>query len=144
MSTLSSRRTILRYLVANLVLLGVTAGAKPRQETFNLPNGTILPVRLNQAINSKKAPPGVITGRIMQALPLPGGAKIPAGSTVSGTVVSTSSANSQDRARVILRFDTLEVHGHKTGITTDLRALASPTEVRLAQIPETSPDFGTS
>jgi hypothetical protein len=145
MSTLSWRGTILPNLVASLVLLGVTASAKPRQEAFNVPNGTILPVRLNHGINSKKAQPGeVITGRIMQDLPLPGGGKIPAGSMVSGTVVSTSSANSQDKARVTLRFDTLEVHGQKTTITTDLRALASPTEVRLAQIPETSPDFGTS
>jgi hypothetical protein len=131
-------------LVVSLALLGASAGAKPRQENPDIPNGTILPVRLNKEINTRKARSGqIITARVMQDSPLPGGGKIPAGSTVSGTVLSTTSASSHEKGRITLRFDVLEVHHQKTTITTDLRALASPLEVRLAQIPETAPDFGT-
>src|SRR5580700_9337894 len=50
--------------------------------------GTILPVRLNATLSSGKAKAGqAITGRIMQDVPLTGGAKIPAGSKVVGHIV---------------------------------------------------------
>ena len=121
----------------------VTAGLQAQSTLVNIPDGTILPVRLDQQINSKNARPGqVITARIMQDVPLPTAGKIPRGSVVSGNVVSSIPAD-QGQARIEFRFDTLEIHHQKTAIITNLRALASPVEVNLAQVPETSPGFGT-
>jgi len=143
MSAQSFRTAVLQCLIASSVFLLVAADARAQQPPLNIPNGTILPVRLNHEINSKKARSGqVITGKIMQDVPLPEGGKIPRGSIISGIVVSSMPA-SQGQATVEFRFDTLEIHHQKTTIATHLRALASPVEVSLAQVPETSPGFGT-
>lgn len=143
MSKHSWRKFVLPYFVAILVLPPAVTEARAHQEGLSIPNGTILPVRLNAEINSKKAQSGqVITGRIMQDVPLPNGNKIPRGATVSGIVVASAPA-SQGQARITLRFDNLQIHEQKTPITTDLRAFASSLEVRLAGIPEVSPGYGT-
>ena len=139
------REIALKSVLTGLLFLAMAtiyAQAQPQNE--DIPSGTILPVRLNASIHSNNARPGqAVTGRIIQDLPLPSGGKVPAGSRVLGTVITASSAKAGGKATLALRFDTLEVRGQKIAITTNLRALASPTEVRLAQLPETSPDFGT-
>src|ERR1035437_8883023 len=50
-----------------------------------IPAGTILPVRLNSTVSSAKSKPGqMITGRIMQEVPLSSGIRIKEGSKVVG------------------------------------------------------------
>jgi hypothetical protein len=121
-------------------------GAAPRagRDDVQIPAGTILPIRLNHGFSSKNARVGQqLTGRIMQDVPLPGSGKIPEGSQVIGTILSVSSAGSNNAGKVTLRFDQIEVHHHRAAMVTNLRAIASPMEVQFAQIPETSPGFGT-
>jgi hypothetical protein len=79
----------------------------------------------------------------MQDVPLPGSGKIPEGSKVIGTILSVFAAGSNNAGKVTLRFDQIEVHHRRAAMVTNLRAIASPMEVQFAQIPETSPGFGT-
>ena len=110
-----------------------------------IPVGTILPVALNESLNSRKVKPGqVITGRIMQDVPLSLGSTIHAGAKVIGHVIDVKPANSASGAQMSLRFDTLMVSRQRIPITTNLRALASWMEVWDAQLPQTGPDRGTS
>lgn len=109
-----------------------------------IPAGTILPVELHSSLNSAKSKTGqVITARIMQDVPLPGGSKIPAGSKVIGHVVRVSQANNTSGTELAVRFDTVVVSKRRIPITTNLRALASMMAVWDAQLPKTGPDRGT-
>jgi len=114
------------------------------QDNLQIATGTILPVRLDHGFSSKKTHVGqIITGRIMQDVPLPNSQKIPEGARVLGTILSVSPAGRGGGGKISLRFDQVEVHRRKAVIVSDLRAIASFMEVQYAQIPETSPGFGT-
>jgi hypothetical protein len=109
-----------------------------------IPNGTIIPVRLNSTLDSRKAKPGqVFTARVMQDVPL-SDSKIRAGSKVIGHVVSAKRAGSGTDGQLSLRFDAVEVSKHRIPISANLRAIASPMEVEDAQVPAAGPDRGTS
>jgi hypothetical protein len=121
-------------------------GAVPRagRDDVQIPAGTILPVRLNHGFSSKNARAGQrLTGRIMQDVPLPGSGKIPEGSKVNGTILSVSSVGNNSAGRITLQFAQIEIHHRRMAMVTSLRAIASPMEVAFAQIPETTPGFGT-
>lgn len=84
------------------------------QTTLTVPPGTILPIRLNQAVSSRNTAPGkTISGRIMQDVPLPNGKKIPAGAKITGTVTAVQPATSGAAGSITLRFDALLV-AHRT------------------------------
>ncbi len=120
--------------------------ATPKESRLDLqiPPGTILPVRLNRGLSSKNSRIGQpLTGRIMQDLPLPNGAKIPAGARILGTVIYITPPSNNTGASITFKFDQLEIHHERIALLTNLRALASPLEVQFAQIPETTPGFGT-
>jgi hypothetical protein len=108
-----------------------------------IPNGTILPARLDTAISSTSAPGSPIVAVIMQDLKLANGTAVRHGAKVTGEVVSSTPASSSEGARISLRFDKIIVSGQKIPITSDLRAMASLMEVDEAQIPESGPDYGT-
>ena len=123
-----------------------TAGAVPSagRDDVQIPAGTILPVRLNHGFSSRNVRAGQqLTGRIMQDVPLPGSGKIPEGSKVIGTILSVSRVGNNSAARITLQFAQIEIRHRRMAIATNLRAIASPMEVQFAQIPETSPGFGT-
>ena len=84
-------------------------GEKERAKNeIKVPPGTILPVRLNSSLSSSKSKANqVISARIMQDIPLPGGAKIPEGSQVFGTIVQVAAERSGSPGEISLRFDTL-------------------------------------
>ena len=105
-----------------------------------IPCGTILPVRLNSAISSAKSRPGqVITGRIMQDVPLSPGVGIRAGTKVIGHIVERIPPGAGAQARVSFQFDKL-VYSHQTiSIATNLRAIAGFMQVAEAQIPPIGP-----
>jgi hypothetical protein len=126
------------------------AQSQPHQEepaslkTQRIPPGVILPVSLNRGFSTKNARTGqIISARIMQQVPLPGGGKIPPGAEVIGTIVSANPRTANSPATISLRFHQLLIHHHRSEIVTDLRALAGFMEVQAAQIPEFSPGFGT-
>jgi len=114
------------------------------QSSLTISPGTILPTRLNQSFSSRNAKPGqILTARIMQDVPLPKGQKIPAGSKVTGTIVSVQPRGGGTPARVELRFDSMLVRHQSIPIVTSLRAIAGFMEVQAAQTPEYTPGFGT-
>ena len=102
--------------------------------------GTILPVRLNSTISSASSRPGhVVTARIMQDLLLDSGAKIKAGSKLTGHIVDVTPANAGTPARISVQFDKL-IAGHQTIlVTTNLRAMAGFMRIREAQTPPVGP-----
>jgi hypothetical protein len=105
-----------------------------------IPPGTILPVRLNSAISSAKSQPGqVITGRIMQDVPLSPGVRIPAGAKVIGHIVERIPASTGTPASLSLQFDKLVSSHQTTFITTNLRAIAGFMRIMEAQIPPIGP-----
>jgi hypothetical protein len=125
-----------------LVVLGLSAGSLAQGV---IPAGTILPVQLNSSVRSNKARNGqTLTARVMQDVPLPGGARIRAGAKVSGHVVSVRPAVQTGTSEISLRFDTLVTGGRRFPLLTNLRALATMMDVSWAQVPESGPDRGTS
>lgn len=60
-----------------------------------------------------------------------------------GTILSVSPAGNSGGARISFRFDHIEIHHRRIPIVVDLRSMASFMEVEFAQIPETTPGFGT-
>jgi hypothetical protein len=110
------------------------------RSSYAIPAGTILPVRLNSTVSSAKSKPGqVITGRIMQDVPLSSGIRIKEGSKVVGHIVEVTPASIGKTARISLQFDKL-ISGHKTiSITTNLRAIAGFMRINEAQTPPIGP-----
>jgi hypothetical protein len=102
-----------------------------------VPSGTILPVRLNTSLSvTKSKPRQVISGRIMQDVPLPNGRKIREGSVLEGHVVEVVPGNSTIGPTISIQFDKLRSSHETIPITTSLRAVAGPMEVAGAQIPQ--------
>jgi len=101
---------------------------------LTIPPGTILPIRLNSPLSSVKSKRGqAITGRVMQDVPLPAGAKIREGSKVIGHIVAITPATGGGSAEISFQFDKLVSSHQATPITTNLRAIAGITEVLDAQ-----------
>jgi hypothetical protein len=112
--------------------------------TNSVPAGTILPVSLNSTISSSKCHTGqTVTARVMQDVRLADGSIIHAGAKVIGHIVEVTPASNGSAARIALKFDTVESHGGKVPIRTDLRAIASFMAVNEAQIPNQGADRGT-
>jgi hypothetical protein len=109
-----------------------------------IPAGTVLPVRLNETLSVRKTKPGQrISARIMQDVPLPNEGKIAEGSRVVGTVVSVEPAAQGEGGKVSFRFDRVVTRKGDFPVGTSLRTVAGFMEVREAETPGGSPDFGT-
>lgn len=122
----------LGWLLAALLTLPFAAAAQNAAE-IELPAGTLLPVALGHGINAGKLRAGdQINAKVMQSIP---GTPVRRGSRVVGRVVAVSSG-SNGPAKVAIRFDAVRSQGRVIPVSTDLRAVASPMEVQMAQVPE--------
>ena len=103
----------------------------------SIPPGTVLPIRLDNSLSSRKSKPGeALTGRIMQDVPLGPRLSIHRGARITGHVLDVSPATSGAHAKISLVFDAIKLRHSAIPITTNLRALASPLEIDAAQIPQ--------
>lgn len=146
MSTRNAFKAAFRQVVLLFVAAAVISVAAPRAlpAQVSVPNGTILPIRISSSLSSRKSKPGqVITGHIMQDVPLGPGVKIPTGTRVAGHVVGVSPATGGGNAKVSIVFDAMQLGRTAVPITTDLRALASPLEIDDAQLSIYGGDRGT-
>jgi hypothetical protein len=112
----------------------------PPESNPVIPRGTILPVRLNSTLSSVKCRKGqVVTGRIMQDIPVSTGVRIKEGNKILGHIVEVTPATVGAPARISLQFDKL-VSSHQTiSITTNLRAIAGFMRIIEAQTPTMGP-----
>jgi hypothetical protein len=124
-------------LVWPFLYMSLSAPNTGTNSAIVVPSGTILPVRLNTSLSSTKSKPRqVISGRIMQDVPLPNRLKIREGSVLEGHVVEVVPGNSTVGPRISIQFDKLRSSHETIPITTSLRAVAGPMEVAAAQIPQ--------
>lgn len=130
----------MRRVVVTIALLLLTTMLLAQE----IPPGTALPVMLTSTLDVKKAKAGQsIRGEIQQDVPLPGGGKISRNSRVSGRVLDAV-ARPDGSSSLRVSFDLLRTKGRDIPITTSLRAIASWTAVKSAQIPEIGPQSGQS
>ncbi len=133
-----------RVLLVGIRVIAVTLLATTIVAQNIVPAGTILPVRLNNSISSKKAKGGQrITATIMQDVPLPDRGKIRAGTRVVGHIVEVKGATASSAAQITFSFDALEISGRRIPIITNLRALGSLRDIEDAQDPAWGTDRGT-
>jgi hypothetical protein len=125
---------------SEFVLFDTADEKSAAKSTLAIPPGTILPVHLNSTISSTKSKPGqVITGRIMQDVPLSAGERVRAGSKVVGHIVEVTPATAGAQARISLQFDRVVSSHQAISITTNLRAIAGFMRILEAQTPPIGP-----
>jgi hypothetical protein len=94
--------------------------AKPKVETFTIPAGTMLTVRLGQAVGSKISQPGqTFTATLANDLAIEGRTIIPAGANASGTVVDAKPLGRfKGGALLQLQLTSINVNGSDRAIQT--------------------------
>ena len=130
-------------LVAAVILFVLALSAELLAQ---LSPGTLLPVMLSTSLNSSKDRQGKqVKGKLMQAVPLAEGGHIPQGARVRGQIVEVRALGRSSASRLVLTIDQVIYHGKSQHFTSNLRALASMTEVYNAQLPTNNfADRGTT
>jgi hypothetical protein len=125
---------------------GAFAQKSPQEQkaspTRAIADGTILPVQLNTTLSVEKSAQGqAISGRIAQDVQLQNGHKLRAGTKVVGHIVRVTRGNP---SQITFTFDKIQVTKDESlAVTTNLRALASYTEILTASTPKMGSDGGT-
>ena len=120
------------------------SGATTLLQQTDVTPGTILPISLNDSLSLRKSKPGdVISSRIMQDVPLQNGSSIPRGTRVMGRVLNVTPATNGGTTQISFQFDSMQLGHSAIPLTTNLRALASPSEIDDAQLPLYGGDGGT-
>jgi hypothetical protein len=112
---------------------------------LEIPNGTMLPVKLRTSLNSSGTNKGAsLTAAVQQDIPLPNGSRIPKGTKLTGQVTDVIPASPTQGAQLSFRIDSIELHRRRVAVSASLRAVGSALEVDQAQVPKSGPDRGTS
>jgi len=132
----------MRTLIATGLLCIVVSSSWGQQ----IPAGTLLPVMLDDTIESDKSKPGdEISAKLRQQLALPDRLKIKKGSKLLGHVVSITPPADGKNASVIVQFDHIQIGKKSIPISTGMRAYASMQLVAQARNPvNTNAGAGTS
>lgn len=110
----------------------ICAFASPLRAQEQIPVGTVIPIVLDHALDSRSSKPGQrFVGRVAQNISLPDKRVIRVGSKIFGEVTETE--NILGQAKLGLRFDRLEFGKAQIAISTRLRALASWLDVSSAK-----------
>jgi len=101
---------------------------KPKPQPIEVPSGTVLTVRTNQGLSSKTSQAGqTFLGTLAQPISVEGRSALPAGATVSGTVVSAKAKGKiKGEGELSLALTSISVRGHTYQIQT--RVLSSTTK----------------
>jgi hypothetical protein len=106
------------------------------QPVQSLPVGTLLPVMLNNTLDSDKSKPGEkISAKLKQDVSLPDGSVVKAGTEITGHIVTVKRGGNGLNGKVVLVFDHIRMNRKDYAVTTGLRALASMTEIFQARQP---------
>jgi hypothetical protein len=146
MNTIYRHKAVTKHLLVSCIAIGCAAAtAPPAARTQNsIPAGTVLPIRLDKSLSSRKSKPGEkVAGRVMQDVPLGSGLSIHSGARIVGHVLDVSSTSNGGNAKISFVFDAVESRHSSIPVTTNLRALASPLEIDDAQMPLYGGDRGT-
>lgn len=101
-----------------------------------LPVGTLLPMMLNDNLDSAKSKPGQrITAKLKQDLSLPDGTRVKSGAELFGHIVNVVRGPGPNGARVVFGFDRIKMGGREYPITVGARAVASMMAIADAQKP---------
>lgn len=126
------------------LLLSVFALSTVLAAQTSIPVGTVIPVTLNSSLDAKNSRPGqMVKAKVAQDVPLYNGTRIKEGTRVVGEVLAVTPARNSQPSTIALRFDNIDFAGQKTPIVTNLRALASPSEVDAAQQATSGEDRGS-
>ncbi|HYV75650.1 MAG TPA: hypothetical protein VFB24_15460 [Candidatus Binatia bacterium] len=91
-----------------------------------IPAGTLLPVMLDDTVESDKSKPGEeVSAKLYQQVVLPEGLKIKRLSKVVGHVVAVTPPSGSTPASITVQFDQVEIGKKSVTVSTGLRALAS-------------------
>jgi hypothetical protein len=135
---------VLAFAVVAPALSSSEAGSMAAVAASAIPVGTILPIKLDNALAVDGATAGQkVEAYIAQQVPLPNGGKIRLNSEVHGTVVSVNKNADGNGVEVSLRFDGIKYEKNVVQLATSVRALASFEAVRAAQVPLGGADAGT-
>lgn len=95
-----------------------------RQQTITVPQGTVLPVRLNQGLSTERNNSGdTFTASLDEPLVINGQQLAPAGSRVEGVLSEVvDSGRVQGRARMSMRLQQIELNGKWVEISTAPRS----------------------
>jgi BON domain len=101
---------------------------KPKPQPIVVPSGTVLTVRTNQGLSSKTSQAGqTFLATLAQPISVEGRSALPAGATVSGTVVSAKAKGKiKGEGELSLALTSISVRGHTYQIQT--RVLSSTTK----------------
>jgi hypothetical protein len=126
------RRKLMPRLIGLFAFVLATATLWGQQ----IPAGTLLPVMLDNTLDSDKSKPGeAVSAKLRQDVPLPEGAKIKRNSKVLGHVVAVSRASSGDEVSLTIQFDHVQIDKKSVPVSVGLRALASMQLVAQAKQP---------
>jgi hypothetical protein len=114
--------------------------------TTSLPAHATLPITFTQSVSAAKAKPGdAVRAKTMQAIRLADGRTVPAGTMVSGHVLSANPFKydktpyaKQQAGTLSIEFDALTVEGVQVPLHVSLRAMADPVTSNEAHDPAAS------
>jgi hypothetical protein len=96
------------------------APPQPAYRNVSVPQGTTIPMRINQTLDSETTPSGArFDGVVVREVVADGLVVVPAGSAVSGHVVEAKdAAHFKGSSLLVLSLDTVRIHGNVVPVAT--------------------------